>query len=504
MQMVRLTDAGVDADVAAPAEGRPSADTDTSAQWLLATLLLTGLAGAAYAQGAFYARGQLWLAVLLAIAGCLALTGTPMRFDRRLSSSAGPALLIIAAAGWPILAGALHAQLAAGLRLGLLVFAVPVTIGCARRLTGQPARLLLDGLFGLGGVLAVIGWYGVLRHHAPLAIEGQGLYRAASTLSYPNAAGVLLALLAVLGIAVAAGQPLDRPWQPRGALLTVVLVGLAATLSRGAVLALTAGLVVLATGLPGLTAGLGVRRVLAGLAWPLTGAAIGTLALLPSMPVTATGNPALATGGLLLGMAVGSSSAWAGRSGRWAYGAYGALAATAVAIGVLRPFPAVTRARLSLDSPDRWAAWRAAWRVFTAHPLTGAGPGLRSLTWRSPDGVRIFGYAHNEYLQLLATLGLLGLVLLLAGLAAIGVLLRQHRSAGAAAEGTAEGTADGAADGAAGHSNPVALLPTTAAAAVSVVLLVSMTTDFIGHFPSLVLTAAAVVGCAAPVRPARP
>lgn len=516
--MVRLTDAGV----AAPAEGRPAASTDSSAQWLLAALLLTGLAGAAYAQGAFYARGQLWLAALLASAGCLALTGTPIRLDRRWSGSAGPALLIIAAAGWPILAGALHAQLVAGLRLGLLVFAVPATIGCARRLTGQPARLLLDGLFGLGGVLAIIGWYGALRHHAPLAIEGQGLYRAASTLSYPNAAGVLLALLAVLGIALAAGQPPDRRWQLRGALLTVLLVGLAATLSRGAVLALTAGLVVLATGLPGLTAGLGVRRVLAGLAWPLTGAAIGTLALLPSLPVTATGKPALATGGLLLGMAVGSISASAGRLERWAYGV---LALAAVATGVLRPFPAVTRTRLSLDSPDRWAAWRASWHVFTAHPLSGAGPGLRSLSWRSPDGVRIFSYAHNEYLQLLATLGLLGLVLLLAGLAAIGVLLRRHRTAGAAAEdaaaedaaaeGTAagdaaagdaaaEGTADGTAEGAAGNSNPVALLPTAAAAAVSVVLLVSMTTDFIGHFPSLVLTAAAVVGCAAPVRPARP
>jgi hypothetical protein len=40
--------------------------------------------------------------------------------------------------------------------------------------------------------------------------------------------------------------------------------------------------------------------------------------------------------------------------------------------------------------------------------------------------------------------------------------------------------------------------------AISIALLVSMIVDFTGHFPALVLTAAAVAGCAAPVRPARP
>jgi len=495
--MVQLTDAAV----AGPDEGRPddaegrlrnagdrlevaggrSAETDSARRRTLAGLLITALAGAAFAQGAFYPRGQAWLAGLLALAGCLALTIRPVALRRRPAGRSRARvgwLTAIAATGWPMLAGAWHGQLGSGLRLGLLALAVPITIGCARRLAAPSARMLLDGLLGLGAVLALLGWYGVLRHHVPLAIAGQGLYRAASTLSYPNATGVLLAMLALLGISMSADR---RPG--RGALLTLLLIGLAATLSRGALLAFAAGLLVLVVGLPGLVNGLGPRRVLTRLAWPLTGAAIGTLALLPSMPVAAAGKPVLATGGLLLGLAVGSMPVSEGRWLRWAYGV---LAVGALAVAVLRPFPAVTGARLNVDSPDLWAAWRAGWQIFLGHPLTGAGPGLRSLSWRSPDGVRVFGYAHNEYLQLLATLGLLGPVLLLAGLAAIGALLRRYRA--------------DPADRVAGRPSSMA----AAAAAVSVALLASMTLDFTGHFQTLVLTAAAVVGCAAPACPVRP
>ena len=446
-----------------------------SRQRLLAGLLLAALAGGACAQGGFYPRGQAWLAALLTLAAGLAMVIQPVRLARRMV----PPLLALA--GWPVLAGVLRGTAAAGLRLGLLVLAIPLTIGCARRLTGGSARLLLDGLLSLGTLLALLGWYGTLRHRTPLAISGQGLYRAASTLTYPNAAGVLLAMFALLGLGLAAAQPVNRRWDGRGALLAIMLIGLAATLSRGGLLAFVGGLLVLAVGLPGLTSGLGVRRVLAGLAWPLAGAAVGTLALLPSMPVTATGKPVLAAGGLLLGAAIGSVPAQASRPARW-LPAYGLLGIGASVIGVLRPMPSVTRTRLSLDSPDRWTAWRAAWHVFRTHPLAGAGPGLRSLSWQSSDGVRIFSYAHNEYLQLLATLGLLGLALLLTGLAVLGLVVRRACLA----------------------ERPAVVLAPAAAAAVTVALLVSMTFDFTAHFPALVLTAAAVVGCAVPVSPTRP
>src|SRR5690348_9911978 len=72
-------------------------------QTLLAAALLTGLAGASYAQGAFYPRGQLFLAALLLVAGAAALAIRPIR-RVRLSRT----LPVAALAGWPALSGLLH------------------------------------------------------------------------------------------------------------------------------------------------------------------------------------------------------------------------------------------------------------------------------------------------------------------------------------------------------------------------------------------------------------
>jgi O-antigen ligase len=531
--MVQLVDSSVPASNprSDPPVGPQSAGTETTGtmlagagttggasaarQQLLAALLLVALAGSAFTQGGFYSRGQGFLIALLLAAGCLALT------IRRaeLGGSSRTATLIVAVAGWPVLAGAQHSELASGLRLGLLALGVPVTIGCGRRLSDSAARLLLDGLVGLGAVLALIGWYGVLGHRAPLAIEGQGLYRAASTLSYPNAAGVLLALLALLGIALAVGQPSDRRWQSRGALLSVLLVGLAATLSRGALVTSVAGVLVL-------LAGLGARRVLTVLAWPLLGAVVGAVALLPAAPTTAHPNPLLAVAGLLLGSAIGSIAFPAGRATGWLALPYVVLVLAGSAIAVWRSFAGIGHARLNLDSPDRWAVWHAAWRVFATHPVVGVGPGLRSLSWHpSTGGTQIFSYAHNEYLQLLADLGVLGLALLVAGLVSIAALLRRNWPVAGTVDPPqpAEPNHPYGPAGPAGPADPNPCDPndladpmdmvglverahsiSVAAVAIGAALLVSMTVDFTGHFPALVLTAAAVVGCAVPDRPARP
>jgi O-antigen ligase len=70
-------------------------------------------------------------------------------------------------------------------------------------------------------------------------------------------------------------------------------------------------------------------------------------------------------------------------------------------------------------SPDhRTGALHAALRLVAQHPLTGTGPGQADLRWKGHDhGSQLYTYVHNEYLQITAELGLVGLALLAAAAA---------------------------------------------------------------------------------------
>ena len=185
-----------------------------------------------------------------------------------------------------------------------------------------------------------------------------------------------------------------------------LLAGLGATMSRAGALALVVGLVVLA-GLRGL--GATVR------------AAVGPLAGSPPQP-------ALARIGLAAGLAL---AAMVTRLRRWpALALLGALLVAAVAGllasggGVDDAARTVAEAQVNLASPDRTGALRAALRLVAQQPLTGTGPGHANLRWKGRDhGSQLYAYVHNEYLQVAAELGLVGLVLLAALLVAMARLL---------------------------------------------------------------------------------
>jgi O-antigen ligase len=135
----------------------------------------------------------------------------------------------------------------------------------------------------------------------------------------------------------------------------------------------------------------------------------------------------------------------------------------------------VAETRITLASPDRSGAVGAALRVAAEHPVTGAGPGQADLRSRGADGgTRIFGYAHNEYAQVAAELGLVGLALLAVLLVAFGRMLWRARAAGPAG---------------AGWSGVVAA---TAAFAVHSGF------DFVWHLPAVVLTVTLLAGAILP------
>ena len=159
-------------------------------------------------------------------------------------------------------------------------------------------------MIGIGLLVALIGWLGVAGRVGSWAFQAQGLWRASSTLTYPNATAAVLApiSLVVLGRLVATPGSV-----PLVLAATGLLTGLAATMSRAGVLALVVGLVVLA-GLRGL--GVTARAVVG----PVAGALVAMLGLLPSMPAAGPPRPALALVGLGAGLAL---AAMVARLPRW-------------------------------------------------------------------------------------------------------------------------------------------------------------------------------------------
>jgi O-antigen ligase len=453
---------------------------------LVAGLVLAALAGATYKQGGFYSAAQWYLAALLIAATAAAVVVRPWGRRRFVELFDGwPASLApLALVAWTLLDAGRQGGIGSGARLALLVLAVVVVIANCRVLDRSATDLLLGGLLVLGAGTALVGWYGIANHRNVLAIPGQGLWRAAGTLSYPNAAAALLALSALIGITLRCAERPPGRFRIDGTLLTAVLTGLAATLSRGGLLAFVVGLLVLLLML-------GVKPIWTACWAPAVGALVALAGLLPAMPVGSNPTLPLTTLALVLGLVIGSVRSFPravrAKPGLAALiGVIGVGAAGLLAVVDHRAGAAISHARANLSSSDRLAAWHAVWHQIALHPITGSGPGLRQLSWRAPDGsLRVFAYAHDEYLQLLAELGLIGLICLIGCAISLTRLLARTRPS---ATGSDRVT----------WALGIAALLSTA---------VSMAFDFTGHFPAITLTTAALIGCAtgpATADPTRP
>ena len=447
--------------------GQSDARTDgASERWttqLAGPLLLIATTAGLLGQGAHYPSVQRPVGLLIALATLLALVGRPLtRDDLRLP----PVVPALALAAWAILVGALAGGVGAGPAL-LLVGMVAVLLVC-RRLGGEDRELLLAGVIGLGLLVALTGWLGVAGRAGSWAFQAQGLWRAASTLTYPNATAAVLApiSLVVLGRLVATPGSV-----PLAVAATGLLAGLAATMSRAGALAFVVGLVVLA-GLRGLGA---TARAAAG---PVAGAVVALGCLLPSLPAADPPQPALALVGLGAGLALAAVTARLGRpalalvSGVLVAGVAGLLATGG---GVGGAVQTVAEARVNLASPDRTGALQAALGLVAQHPLTGTGPGQAELRWKGTDhGIHLYAYVHNEYLQLAAELGLVGLVLLAVLLAATAWLLWRARPTGPASATWA------------------------GVVAAATAFVVHSGFDFVWHLPAIVLTVTLLVGIVLP------
>lgn len=421
-------------------------------------LVIAALAAAVAGQGAYYRTGQRVVVVLIGAAAVVALPGSSFStFARR-----RPVRWCAALAGCAVLSASLAGNVAPALSTVLVLAGAAIVVLTCERLDEQQRDQVAVAVVALGVLVALSGWAGVAWHRAPWALEDQGLWRAATTITYANAAAGFLAVVALLSLARASNSQ-SSVWGTGASCL--LLTGLGATLSRGGLLSFSAGALLLIRVL-------GVSIMLRTLAAPALGALVALAGLWPSIPAPSPARPGLAAGALVVGLVVAVGAARVELQPLLALAAAGLLAAAVVASG---PAKDATRkiagVRLSVVSPDRVEEARAALRLAAERPLTGVGPEGARLSWVRPDGtVLVARYAHNEYLQTLAELGVLGLCVLLSLLAAIGRTVQRCRPTGA-------------------------LRPLKAGVAAGLVALaVHGFFDFGWHVPAIALTGALLVG----------
>jgi hypothetical protein len=279
-------------------------------------------------------------------------------------------------------------------------------------------RLTLVAL--LAGVTAIIGaglgelLLGPIRAEP---YEGRLLFQP---LGYANACGILAAvgILLALGIVATRAGLAERRFA--AVALVPLVVGLELTASRGAVLACIVGwtaFVLLATGRAERIAEAAVL-----LALPLAGAVMA--ARLQIGDTQQTTSVLARDGRILFAVVVALCVAQGALALRRRAPRRLAWAVAAVAlVGV------VVLARHGLSLGDRPAYWRVAWTDARAHPLLGSGPGSYAATWirlrPTPTGAL---NAHSLYLETLAELGPLGLLLLVAALAVPLLVAARRRS----------------------------------------------------------------------------
>jgi O-antigen ligase len=393
-------------------------DGDGRAAHQVGLALAAGISIAALVRkGAFFAPDNLLLPGMLVVLAALfhARAGVTER-DRAVIRAvvAFAAWWAIAAFGWG------EVDLARPLLGSVLAFGAVFSLG--RAMPAAWRGIVQVWLVGAGAVFALVGLIGLALRHEPLAMQAQDLWRLAGTATYANAAGLLLAAV----LAVALDRRSDAPdwWN---AAIVLLLCGLLATVSRGAVLGVVLGLAMLG---PARIRASGRALVLGGGAGVVWVARAG---------ITDTQVPLLlATLGLAsvaAAMTTTPEMRGAARAGRRRLRRpiliIGSAAAIVLALVVGSGLSTTMARRVSADGViERREEWRAALGQLADHPILGIGP---ETAVETAGEIPIGRFVHNEYLQVAADAGLVGLALLGALLLAIRRVTRRHLGAGASA-----------------------------------------------------------------------
>lgn len=317
---------------------------------------------------------------------------------------------ITAAVGW-------GSGLSGARGLAAAAASLPATLLLARRLSPPQAASAARWLVRGAAVIAALALIGYLQRVPVWAYASTGGSRAAGTLGYPNAFGLLLTLVVPLAAVELrrAGTEADRRWARAAVFLAVA--ALAATMSRGGAAALLVALVALEPP---------VRRQ----ALAVVGA--GGLAALPLVGSATSDSPnVLLVAPLLVGLGAVVAAPPAERVRRIAVAG-----AAAVTIAILTtPVASVASDRLAWSNLDaRSPEWTAAVEQLVSAPLLGVGPERAVVVSDPRDGHEYWSrFVHSEPLQVAGGAGLVGAALLGLFGHRIARLLRSKRGAHAIA-----------------------------------------------------------------------
>jgi hypothetical protein len=357
-------------------------------EWVVAAAVFGLMTVLGVRQGGFW-PGDAAVA-LFASALCLIgalVTNAP---DRR---SAMVVISLLALTMWWLLRAVTSGSGSEFLPLGASIVAFAAAFAAVRPLQGGSRALAGLGVACLGAAGASVGFAGLVWRWYPMAMPAQGLWRLSSTLTYSDATGLVLGVCLLLAL----GSDL-YPWLTRVA-VCLCAGGLLATQSRGAYIAFACACAIVpwrryAQFLVPLVAG-----VVLGVSAIVTSPHVGPVPWLGIVFVVAVGGAALVRSDprfLHLGM-----------------GGRVIAALLMLAGGAVTAFLVQHEFALRAFAPsdrDRSVEWSTALHQWRGAPFLGVGPD-RLLVLHAIDG-NYAHFVHNEYLQIAADSGAIGLVLL--------------------------------------------------------------------------------------------
>jgi len=423
-----------------------------------AAVAFIGVIALSIANGGYFPTEWGWASLGFLL---VALTALILRGGLRLTRASAALLLgLLLFAGWTALSVLWAPTPALPLLETQRVF---VYVAAVAAFLAVESRDGVEGGFAAGTTAAAvaIACAALVGHLFPerATYDPAASYRLAGRLGYSNALGILLTIGLLLALGYVGHSKSASVRAISGASVVLLATSLYLTFSRGALLAFAAGSIVLVALEPRRLA-VGVRVAPTAAAallavWLASRQAALTNEGYPFEDVARAGHRLAVVLGLLalFGAAAGALS----RRPRVAPHRERAFAVALALVGTLLVVVAAIQVGKSVSTFDRqppstggdlnrrllsvssdWRSdyWRVAWREAQDHPLLGGGAGSWQRTWlrHRPSDITVRN-AHNLYLETLAELGPVGLLLLVAALGAplAAVQSARRRPLGAAA-----------------------------------------------------------------------